>query len=153
MTYRQLMVIITTALFCSMSIDAFAARIPTKLIEKTFKGAEKASRAHNWYPAYGTARAGYLYQRNNSLNDDSLENNRYENSRIRNRKLIYEEFLNEESFYRQRNAYTIDSVFGVPFKKYEKSLKNTNQPQRVDSLRIIEYYNVNFSIDSPQNSQ
>ncbi len=153
MTYRQLMVIITTALFCSMSIDAFAARIPTKLIEKTFKGAEKASRAHNWYPAYGTARVGYLYQRNNSLNDDSLENNRYENSRIRNRKLIYEEFLNEESFYRHRNAYAIDSVFEESFKKYEEFLKNNNQRQRVDSLRIIEYYNVNFSIDSPQNSQ
>ena len=147
------MTIIVIACLCLPSIDAFAARIPTRLIENVFKGAEKASRGHNWHPEYGTARAGYLYQRNNSLNDDSLENNRHENSRIRNRKLIYEEFLNEESFYRQRNAYAIDSVFGVPFKKYGEILENNNQLQRVDSLRIIEYYNVNFSIDSPQNSQ
>lgn len=153
MTYRQLMMVIVITCFCLPPIDTFAARIPTRLIENVFKGAEKASRGHNWYPEYEAAKAGVLYQRNKSLNDDSLENNRYENSRIRNRKLIYEEFLSEESFYRHRNAYAIDSVFEESFKKYEEFLKNNNQRQRVDSLRIIEYYNVNFSIDSPQNSQ
>lgn len=155
MTYRQLMVIITTALFCSMSIDAFAARIPTKLIEKTFKGAEKASRGHNWHPEYEAAKANALYQKNKSLNDDSLEKKRYINSRIRIRQLPYEDevFLNKYPFYRHRNDYAIDSVFEEPLKKYGEILENNNQLQRVDSLRIIEYYNINFSIDSPQNPQ
>ena len=149
------MVIITTALFCSMSIDAFAARIPTKLIEKTFKGAEKASRGHNWHPEYEAAKANALYQKNKSLNDDSLEKKRYINSRIRIRQLPYEDevFLNKYPFYRHRNDYAIDSVFEEPLKKYGEILENNNQLQRVDSLRIIEYYNINFSIDSPQNPQ
>lgn len=155
MTYKQLMMTIVITCFCLPSIDTYAARIPTRMIENVFKGAERASKGHNWHPEYEAAKANALYQKNKSLNDDSLERKRYINSRIRNRQLPYEDegFLNKYPFYRHRNDYAIDSVFEEPFKKYGEILENNNQRQRVDSLRIIEYYNINFSIDSPQNSQ
>ncbi|MCQ2125017.1 MAG: hypothetical protein MJZ25_12625 [Fibrobacter sp.] len=74
----KLMIVFITCCVAFLAEDAFAIRIPTKVVKRIFEGTEHTAGKH-WNLGFGAARAGIRnIHRIDSLSRDSLRRNRYE---------------------------------------------------------------------------